>query len=253
MRKIRVIPRLDIKFPNLIKGIHLEGLRVVGDPVAFAQDYYQQGADELVYMDIVASLYERNTIGNFIQRTAANIFIPLTVGGGIRNVEDAKHALRMGADKVALNTAAIKNPNVINELADSFGSQCVVLSIEAKKIGENRWEAYYDNGREQSGFDVMEWIEEVQKRGAGELMITSVDHEGTQKGFDIPLMKQVCKNASIPVIASGGMGQLSHIGDLLRQTQVDAIAVAHVLHYKKETIPSIKSFIKKLGFEVWMP
>jgi imidazole glycerol-phosphate synthase subunit HisF len=250
VRKIRVIPRLDIKFPNLIKGIRLEGLRVVGNPADFAHDYYDQGADELLYMDNVASLYERNTISDLIEKTACNIFIPLTVGGGIRSAEDAKRILRSGADKVAINTAAIKDPEILSEISDSFGNQCVVLSVEAKKIGPNEWEAYYDNGRERSGVNVMEWVETAQKLGIGEIIVTSIDQEGTQKGFEIDLIKRVCEISSVPVIASGGMENLDHVRDLLLETSVDAIAIAHALHYKKETIASIKTFIKQLGFEV---
>lgn len=249
MRTIRIIPRLDIKYPNLIKGIHLEGLRVLGDPALFAQEYYKQGADELLYLDIVASLYERNTIGEFIQRAAEDIFIPLTVGGGIRNIEDAKYALRMGADKIAINTAALKNPEIINRIADSFGNQCVVLSVEAQKVSDQRWEALYDNGREKSGWDVFAWIEEAQRQGAGEIIVTSIDKEGTQKGFDIPLMKKVCEISSVPVIASGGMGKLSHLQDLLMETTVDAVAIAHVLHYQKESLASIRKFVNDLGFQ----
>jgi cyclase len=249
MRTVRIIPRLDIKYPNLIKGIRLEGLRVIGDPSVFAQEYYKQGADELLYLDIVASLYERNTIGEFIQKAAKDIFVPLTVGGGIRSVEDAKYALRMGADKIAINTAALKNPEVINEIADSFGNQCVVLSIEAKQTSDQCWEVFYDNGRERSGRDVFEWMDEGQKRGIGEILVTSIDKEGTQKGFDIPLIKKVCEISSVPVIASGGMGNLSHLQDLLVETTVDAVAIAHVLHYKKESLSSIKKFVNDLGFQ----
>ncbi len=250
MRKIRVIPRLDVKFPNLIKGIHLEGLRVVGSPAEFALEYYDQGADELIYVDTVASLYERNTISDLVEKTAENVFIPITVGGGIRSLDDAKSILRSGADKLAINTAVLKTPGLIREISESFGNQCVVLSVEAKKIEENKWEAYYDNGREKSGVDVMEWIRTAQNLGVGEIIITSVDREGTQKGFEIDLIKSVCEISKVPVIASGGMGKLEHIKDLLNETSVDAIAFAHSLHYKKETVFSIKNFIKQLGFEV---
>lgn len=250
MRKIRIIPRLDIKFPNLIKGIHLEGLRVVGNPAEFACDYYDQGADELLYMDTVASLYERNTISDLIEKTAENVFIPITVGGGIRSLEDAKRILRSGADKLAINTAVLKNPDLIHEISDSFGSQCVVLSVEAKKISENKWEAYCDNGREKSGVDVMEWVSKAQYLGVGEIIVTSIDQEGTQKGFEIELIKKICEISSVPVIASGGMGCLEHIKYLLNETSVNAIAFAHSLHYKKETIFSIKNFVRQLGFEV---
>jgi cyclase len=250
MRKIRIIPRLDIKYPNLIKGIRLEGLRVVGKPEIFANDYYVQGADELMYIDTVASLYDRNTIGDLIEKTAENIFIPLTVGGGIRTIDDAKQVLRMGADKVALNTAALKKPDIINQLSDTFGNQCLVLNVEAQKTSDGKWEAFYDNGREKSGIDVLTWIKEIQDRGAGEIMVTAIDQEGTQSGFDIELMKKVCAIARVPVIASGGMGALDHLRDLVHETTVDAIAISHVLHYKKETILSVKTFLKELGLEV---
>ncbi len=250
MRKIRIIPRLDIKYPNLIKGVRLEGLRVVGDPEVFANDYYIQGADELLYMDTVASLYERNTIGALIEKTANNIFIPLTVGGGIRTVDDAKRVLRMGADKVSLNSEALKKPHIINQLSDSFGNQCVVLNVEAQKISEGKWEAFYDNGREKSGIDVLKWIEEIQDRGAGEIMVTAINQEGTQSGFDIELMKKICEIARVPVIASGGMGTVDHLRHLIEETTVDAVAIAHVLHYKNETILSIKTFLEDLGLEI---
>jgi cyclase len=250
MRKIRIIPRLDIKFPNLIKGIHLEGLRVLGNPADFAFDYYNQGADELLYMDTVASLYERNTISSLIEETASNIFIPFTVGGGVRSVDDARAILRSGADKVAINTAAIKNPKIISEVSDSFGNQCVVLSVEAKKVADNKWEAYYDNGREKSGIDVMDWVEKAQQFGIGEIIVTSIDQEGTQKGFDIELIKSICEISKVPVIASGGMGELNYIKDLLLETEVDAIAIAHALHYKKIGIQDIKALTEQLGFEI---
>lgn len=250
MRKIRIIPRLDIKFPNLIKGINLEGLRIVGDPSVFAYNYYLEGADELIYIDNVASLYERNVMCELIAKAAREVFIPLTVGGGIRSMEDAKRVLRSGADKVALNTAVIKNPKIISEISDYFGNQCVILSIEAKKIKDNNWEIYYNNGREKTGINVINWVEEIQKYGVGEILVTSIDQEGTQRGFDIQLIKQICQISSVPVIASGGMGKLEHIKDLLLETNVDAIAIAHVLHYKKIMLSSIKSFIEQLGFDV---
>ncbi len=177
----RLIARLDIKGPNLIKGVHLEGLRVIGDPQLFAQKYYQDGADELIYIDSVASLYGRNNLVDIVKHTAQNIFIPLTVGGGVRSVEDANLLLRSGADKVAINTACMSNPSLINELANRFGSQCVVLSIEAKKTSKGHWEAYTDNGREKTGKDVLSWVLEAVERGVGEVLLTSVDQEGTKK------------------------------------------------------------------------
>jgi cyclase len=250
MRKVRIIPRLDIKYPNLIKGINLEGFRIVGNPGDFANEYYQQGADELLYMDIVASLYERNTIHTLIKKTAQNIFIPLTVGGGIRTVEDARLALLSGADKIAINTSAIRNPSIIKEISESFGSQCVVVSIEAKKISENVWEAYCDNGREHTGFDVLNWVDEIQKLGAGEILITSIDQEGTLKGFDTSLIQSICSNSDIPVIASGGMGSHKDLEELIAETTIDAVAIAHMFHYKLSTIKKVREVLKKLDIEV---
>ena len=200
MTTIRLIARLDIKGPNLIKGIQLEGLRVIGDPQAYARKYYAQGADELVYMDIVASLYGRNSLHDTIRRTCHDVFIPLTVGGGLRSVEDVRQILRAGADKVAINTAAVQRPQLVNEIASVFGSQCVVLSIEAKHHAAGKWEVYTDNGRERSGLDVIDWAQRGAALGAGELLVTSVDREGTRKGFDCELMRAVSAAVSIPVI-----------------------------------------------------
>ena len=182
MRNIRLIARLDIKGQNLIKGIHLEGLRVIGSPNEHALRYYQQGADELIYMDCVASLYGRNHLGDIVRSAAKDIFVPMTVGGGIRSVEDATQILRSGADKVAINTAAVKRPVLISEISYRFGSQCMVLSIEAKEVGSGCWEVYTDNGRERTGIDVIEWVKRGVNLGAGEVLLTSVDREGTRKG-----------------------------------------------------------------------
>ncbi len=250
MRNIRVIPRLDIKYPNLIKGVRLEGLRVMGDPAKFASEYYLGGADELLYMDVVASLYERNTIGELIEHSAKDIFIPLSVGGGIRTVDDARQVLRQGADKVVVNTAAVKRPEFINELVEIFGSQSVVVSIEAQKKQSGSWEVYHDNGREATGRDVLYWLEEVQGRGCGEIIVTAIDNEGTLKGFDVELMQRVTRNTSVPVIASGGLGKLEQLDRLFSETTVNAVAIAHLLHYKKETLSTIKNYIRELGYEV---
>ena len=208
MSNLRIIPRLDIKGSNLIKGIQLEGLRVLGDPQEFAIRYYQAGADELVYMDIVASLYGRNNLSDIIRRAAERVFIPITVGGGIRSVDDARHILRSGADKVAINTAAVARPELIGEVAQRFGSQAMVLSIEAKQVAPGKWEVYTDNGRERTGLDVIEWTQRGVELGAGEILLTSVDREGTRKGFDIELTRQVSAAVPVPVIASGGMGSI---------------------------------------------
>lgn len=230
MSNLRLIPRLDIKGPNLIKGIHLEGLRVMGDPQEFALRYYQAGADELIYMDIVASLYGRNNLSDIIRRAAENIYIPITVGGGIRTTDDARNLLRSGADKVAINTAAVARPELISEVAHRFGSQAMVMSIEAKQTTVGRWEAFTDNGRERTGLDVVEWACRGVELGAGEILLTSVDREGTRKGFDLDLVKAVSKAVSVPVIASGGMGSVADMIAVAQTGLADAVAMADVLH-----------------------
>jgi imidazole glycerol-phosphate synthase subunit HisF len=250
MRKIRLIARLDIKGPNLIKGIRLEGLRVIGSPNEYALRYYQQGADELIYMDIVASLYGRNNLGDIVQSAAQDVFVPMTVGGGIRSVEDATHLLRCGADKVAVNTAAVANPKLISDIAMRFGSQCMVLSIEAKKIGPDRWEAYTDNGRERTGLDVIAWVKRGVALGAGEILLTSVDREGTRTGFDIPLVRAVTREVAVPVIASGGMGKPQDLIDVVEQGEADAVAMADILHYNRATVGDIRRAAQAAGIEV---
>jgi len=237
---IRLIARLDIKGPNLIKGIHLEGLRVVGDPQEYARRYYEAGADELVYMDIVASLYGRNNLTEIVKRAAQDIFIPMTVGGGVRSVDDAKQLLRAGADKIAVNTAAIARPELITGISRRFGSQCMVLSIEAKQVGENKWEAYTDNGRERTGVDVVEWAIKGCGLGAGEILLTSVDREGTRKGFDVALVRAVATAVPIPVIASGGMGTTEHLVEVIKIGEADAVAMADVLHYNRISMSQIR-------------
>ena len=250
MRKIRLIPRLDIKGPNLIKGIHLEGLRVIGSPNEHALKYYQQGADELIYMDCVASLYGRNSLDDIIQSTAKDVFVPITVGGGIRSVEDATNLLRCGADKVAVNTAAVANPQLISEISQRFGSQCMVLSIEAKQVDPNKWEVYVDNGRERTGLNVVDWIKKGVDLGAGEILLTSVDREGTRKGFDIPLLQAVTQEVSVPVIASGGMGNPKDMIDAVLEGKTDAIAMADILHYERASIDDIRSAAISADIEV---
>lgn len=240
MGNLRIIPRLDIKGPNLIKGIHLEGLRVIGDPQEYAIRYAELGADELLYIDIVASLYGRNNLSDIIRRAAERVFVPITVGGGIRSVDDARHILRSGADKVAINTAAIARPELISEISRMFGSQAMVLSIEAKSQGPGRWEAYTDNGRERSGVDVIEWVKRGVELGAGEILITSIDREGTRKGYDIDLIRQVSQAVPVPVIASGGMGTIEHMVEAAVTGQADAVAMADVLHYKRMSLDGIR-------------
>jgi len=230
-KNIRIIPRLDIKGPNLVKGIHLEGLRVLGKPEQFARYYYEAGADELIYMDVVASLYGRNSLHDIIERTAREIFIPLAVGGGLRTIEDIRGVLRAGADKVSLNTAAIKNPQIIAEASRKFGSSTILVSIEAIKQPDGKYLAYTDNGREYTGVEVLDWAKRVETLGAGEIMLTSVDKEGTGNGYDIELTRMVADAVSIPVIACGGAGGVEHIGQVIAEGKADAVALASILHY----------------------
>lgn len=250
MSNLRIIPRLDIKGANLIKGIRLEGLRVIGDPQEYAIKYYKEGADELVYMDIVASLYGRNNLSEIISRAAENVFIPITVGGGIRSVEDARLILRSGADKVAINTAAVARPELISEVAHRFGSQAMVLSIEAKQVAAGKWEVYTDNGRERTGVDVIEWAQRGVGLGAGEILLTSVDREGTRKGFDLDLIRQVSQAVSVPVIASGGMGSTDDFIAAAREGLADAVAMADVLHYNRLSLNEIRGAALSAGLGV---
>lgn len=250
MRRVRLVARLDIKGPNLIKGIHLEGLRVIGSPNEHALRYYQQGADELIYMDCVASLYGRNSLGDIVKSAAQDVFVPMTVGGGIRSVEDATHLLRCGADKVAVNTAAVANPQLISDIAGRFGSQCMVLSVEAKQIGPDRWEVYTDNGRERTGLDVIAWVKRGVELGAGEVLLTSVDREGTRKGFDISLVRAVTREVAVPVIASGGMGKPEDLIEVVQKGEADAVAMADILHYNRATVGDIRRTARAAGIEV---
>jgi imidazole glycerol-phosphate synthase subunit HisF len=231
MQKIRIISRLDIKGPNLVKGIHLEGLRVMGKPEVFAKHYYESGADELFFQDTVASLYERNSLHDIISKTAREIFIPLTVGGGLRTIDDIRSVLRAGADKVSINTAAIKNPEFVREAAHMFGSSTIVVAIEAIKQNDGKYLAYVDNGREYTGVEVVNWAQKAEQLGAGEIVITSVDREGTGEGFDLELTRQVSQAVSIPVIAHGGAGSPADVAEVVREAQVDAVAIASILHY----------------------
>ncbi len=247
MRSVRLIARLDIKGPNLIKGIRLEGLRVVGDPQAFAKRYYEEGIDELVYVDIVASLYNRNSLEGILKRAAENVFVPMTVAGGIRTVDDVKKLLQSGADKVAINTAAIRNPELIQQVSERFGAQCMVLSVEAKSAGPGKWEAFTDNGREHTERDVIEWVQEAASLGVGEIFLTSVDNEGRQMGYDVELCRQVTAAVEVPVILSGGMGTLAHAQEAVTVGGADALAIAHVLHYQKLPLAEIRQAVAETG------
>lgn len=228
----RIVPRLDIKSTNLVKGIHLEGLRVLGQPAEFARTYYDEGADELLFVDIVASLYQRNQLLPLILDTAKQMYIPFTVAGGLRSLDDIRAVLRAGADKVALNTAAVRDHGLISEAARAFGSSTIVVSIEAKKRSDGRYEAYTDCGRERTGLEAAAWAKEAEARGAGEILVTSVDREGTGDGFDVALVELVSDAVTVPVVASGGAGKKDDVVDLVRRTSVSGVAVASLLHYE---------------------
>lgn len=231
MNNVRIIPKLDIKGPNLVKGINLEGLRVLGKPEDFASYYYEHGADELIYTDVVASLYQRNSLSEIISKTAKEIFIPLTVGGGLRTIEDIKKVLRAGADKVSLNTAALKNPKFISKAVNIFGSSTITISIEAIRESSGKYFAYTDNGREYTGVEVLHWAKTVEELGAGEIMLTSIDREGTGSGYDFTLTRLVSDAVSVPVIACGGAGSLADIKEIVIEGRANAVALGSILHY----------------------
>jgi len=243
LKNIRIIPRLDIKGPNLVKGIHLEGLRVLGKPSDFAKFYYENGADELMFMDVVASLYERNSLHDIISETAKQKFIPITVGGGLRSISDIKEVLRVGADKVCLNTAVIKDPELIRQASRKFGSSTIVVAIEVIKEENGKYLAYTDNGREYTGIDAFEWAKKVDELGAGEIVITSVDKEGTGQGFDLDLISEISSLISIPVIAHGGAGTNQHVIDLIKENTADAVMLSSLFHYQfiKENDANVSS------------
>ena len=247
-RKLRLVARLDIKSQCLVKGIQYEGLRKLGNPHTFAKTYYDQGIDEILYLDTVASLYGRNNLQDILLKTTEDIFIPITVGGGLRSVEDVGAVLKAGGDKAAINTAALQNPRLLGEIAHAFGSQCVVLSVQAKRHQQG-WEAYYDNGREHSGKDALEWIRQAESLGVGEILVTSVDQEGRQKGMDKELIAAVRQATSLPMIAAGGVGQWEDIASAAH-LGAEALAVGSILHYQKATVPSLKQQLLSCGVEV---
>ena len=228
---LRIIPRLDIKGPNLVKGVHLEGLRVLGKPESFAKFYYESGADELFYQDVVASLFGRNSLKDIISKTAKEIFIPLTVGGGIRNINDISNILHAGADKVSINTFAIQNPKLISSASNIFGSSTIVISIEAIKQSDGKYSAFTDNGRNPTGRDVVEWAREVEQLGAGEISLTCVDKEGAGKGFDLALAREVIDSVRIPVVIHGGAGSVQHVVDLAKDSSISGVAISSLFHY----------------------
>jgi len=237
----RLIARLDVKMEHLIKGVRMEGWRKVGDPRQRAKQYYQQGVDELIYMDVVASLYERNNLSEIVRDVASEVFVPITVGGGIKSLEAVKNLLAVGADKVAINTAAAQNPDLLRIISDTYGSQATVLSIEAQKQPNGGWLAMTDNGRNHTGREVVAWAVQGAELGAGEILITSIDQDGTGLGMDAELVAKVSAAVNIPVIACGGVGTTSHVTKVLQETNVSAVAMAKALHNDMFTLSDLRS------------
>ncbi len=248
----RIIPCLDVKDGRVVKGVNFVGLRDAGDPVESAKYYNQQGADEIVFLDITASSDKRKTIVDVVEKTAREVFVPLTVGGGIRSADDFREILLAGADKVAVNSAAVLNKKIITEAADRFGNQCVVLAIDAKKRPDGKFSVYINGGRKDMGIDAIEWAKEGEKLGAGEILLTSMDCDGTKNGFDIELTKKVSEAVSIPVIASGGCGNLKHFLDVFNQTKCDAALAASLFHYRELTIKEVKEYLSENHIPVRM-
>jgi len=246
----RIIPCLDVKGGRVVKGIHFVELRDAGDPVELAAFYDREGADELVFLDITASHEERDTLVELAGRTGDEVFIPYTIGGGISSVDDIRSILKAGADKVSINTSALEDPELITRAAVRFGSQCVVVAIDAKSRGDGTWEVYTHGGRNPAGRDALDWARTVEKLGAGEILLTSMDRDGTKKGYDIPLTRAVCENVSIPVIASGGAGTLEHLAEAIEQTGCDAVLVASIFHYGQHSIADAKRFLASRGIEI---
>ncbi|MFY0543222.1 imidazole glycerol phosphate synthase subunit HisF [Brevibacillus sp. H7] len=246
----RIIPCLDVKDGRVVKGVQFLGLRDAGDPVELAEKYSREGADELVFLDISASHEGRKTMVEVIERTAANITIPFTVGGGINSVDDMKRILRAGADKISLNTAAVLRPELIQEGAAVFGSQCIVVAIDARRTGENRWEVYTHGGRNATGRDVIAWAKEAEALGAGEILLTSMDDDGEKKGFGIDLTAAVSEAVGIPVIASGGAGAREHFYEVLTEGKADAALAASIFHYEETSIQAVKDYLLGKGVVV---
>mgnify|MGYP003275522919 CR=1 FL=1 len=251
MLKKRIIPCLDIKDGKVVKGIHFNGLKEVGDPVELARIYDEQGADEIVFLDITATYENRDTMYALVEEAAGSLSIPLAIGGGVRHLEDFRKVLLCGADKISINSAAIREPDLINQAAQEFGSQCVVVAIDAKKNKQtNRFEVYIKGGRENTGIDLVAWAKECQQRGAGEILLTSMDKDGTQSGYDIEMLQAVCTATRIPVIASGGCGCVDDIIDVFEKTDCDAALVASLFHYGVSTISEVKERLKENNIPV---
>lgn len=243
----RILPCLDVKAGRVVKGINFVNLRDAGDPVELAQVYNQAGADELVFLDITATHEDRSIIYDVVYRTAEQVFIPLTVGGGIQNLETIKKLLRAGADKVSINSAAVRQPELINQASDRFGRQCIVVAIDARRRPDptdSGWEVYVRGGRENTGLDAIAWAQEMEQRGAGELLVTSMDADGTQAGYDLELTRTIAEKVQIPVVASGGAGNCEHIKTILTEGRAEAALLASLLHYGQLSIPQIKSHLR---------
>jgi len=246
----RIIPCLDVKDGRVVKGINFVGLRDAGDPVETAKFYNGEGADELVFLDITASSDERKTIVDVVERTAREVFMPLTVGGGIRTVDDFREILLAGADKVSVNSAAVKNPRIIADAADKFGSQCVVVAIDGRRRPDGGFNVYINGGRKDMGIDAIEWAVEAERLGAGELLVTSMDTDGTKSGFDIELTKAICDRVKIPVIASGGGGKVEHFSDVFEETGCDAALAASLFHFRELSVRQVKEYLKTRNIPV---
>jgi len=246
----RIIPCLDVKEGRVVKGTSFVNLRDAGDPVELGIFYDQQGADELIFLDITASAQKRKTVIEMVEKTAENVFIPFTVGGGISTLEDIRNILKAGADKVSINTAAVKNPDLIKEGAKKFGSQCIVVAIDAKKVGEDTWEVYIHGGRTPTGIDAVGWAKRAEKLGAGEILLTSMDKDGTKDGYDVELTRAISTQVNIPVIASGGAGEKRHFSEIFKNGKADAALAASVFHYKQFTIEEVKRYLQEEGVAV---
>ncbi len=250
----RIIPCLDVDKGRVVKGVNFVDIRDAGDPVEVARKYNEQGADEITFLDITASHESRDTTYETVERMAAEVFIPLTVGGGVRTVEDIRKLLNAGADKVSINTAAVFNPEFVREAADRFGSQCIVVAIDAKQVSgegeEPRWEIFTHGGRKPTGLDAVEWARKMTAMGAGELLLTSMDRDGTKIGFDLGLTRAISDAVSVPVIASGGVGELQHLADGVTKGRADAVLAASIFHFGQHTIPEAKAFMKAQGIVV---
>ena len=240
----RIIPCLDVRDGRVVKGVNFVNIRDAGDPVELATYYSQQGADEIVFLDITATSDARDTVADVVERTAAQVFVPLTVGGGIRTLDDFQRLLRAGADKISVNSAAVKDPTLISRAAERFGSQCVVVAIDARRRADGSFEVYTAGGRNPTGIDAIEWAKECERLGAGELLVTSMDTDGTKSGFDVEMLKAVTDVVSIPVIASGGCGSLAHFAEMFEQTGCDAALAASLFHFGELTVPEVKDYLR---------